>query len=99
MPNKKKKDMVMSVNGKEADLSKALPLKVKDWRKLKERGVDVVKMSGDNLTLENIIDTVHYILEKANPDIKIDDVEELDISELVKIHGMTLGEEEVDRPT
>ena len=69
------------INGKKVDLLKALPMTLKDWRVLKERGV-----SGDKLAeMEGIETYARYLITKANPEISDDDIDLLTQTELTQI--------------
>jgi hypothetical protein len=88
----------ITVNGKEADLSKALPLNLRDWREIKKRsGYDVMRTT---VELEHLIAIATHAFQKANPEITEDEVLDLDLKDLNKISAMAAGgDEEVDRPT
>lgn len=89
----------LNVNGKKVDLSKSLPLRVKHWLELKDRGLDVAKFDSETLGLVEIVALVHYILERANPEVKIEDVHEMSLEELTDIQRYMFREEKPVRPT
>lgn len=93
--------MELEINGKKVDLSKALPLKVKDWRRLKtEYGIEVTTLN--NPEFDHIVNYVAFVLNKANNKITVDDVDELADNELTELFGYigdTLKENKLDRPT
>jgi hypothetical protein len=89
---------IMTINGKEADLSQVLPLKLRDWREIKKRcGYDAVNTQ---VQIEHLIGIATYTFQKANPAITEDEVLDMDLKDLNKISSMAAGpDEEVDRPT
>ncbi len=79
-------DAIVKINGKESDLSKALPLTIGNMKKLKrEYSIDLVKQGSDGLNIEDIATLLFFICSKANPDITIEDVDELPTTQLASI--------------
>ena len=68
--------MKITLNGKEIDLDKALPLQLRDLRRLKrEFGVEFVEgISGD---VEKQVGFFTVVLQKADPSVTSDDVDAL----------------------
>lgn len=69
----------------EVDLSNILPLKIRDWLAIKKLGVDITQITEASLGLDNIMLLVRYIVKKANPEVKENDILDLELPELVRI--------------
>lgn len=88
---------IFRCNGKDCDLSTVLPLKLGDWKRLEQKGLDQSKLT--NLSMTDLCELVHYVLHKANPDVTMDDVEQLTPSEIMPLAEMIGEEGTADRPT
>lgn len=66
--------MIVKLNGKEIDLSRALPLKIKDWKALEKHGVNA-QTAG---TFEHMAKTLFHVLHKADSSITEEMVEDLE---------------------
>lgn len=76
---------MLIVNGKEVDLSKALPLQLRDLRKLKrEHGIDF-GVNGIGNDIEDQAKFLTVILQKANPEITEDDVDSLTLAQMNEV--------------
>ena len=91
---------VVRINGKEADLRKSLPLTIGDMKKLKkEHGVNLAKLGGDGVDIDDMSNLLYYIAHKANGDITIDDIDLVASSSLGKIMSVFQElQKEVDVP-
>ena len=84
----------VTVNGKKADLNKAFPITIGDYKKLKERGLSREILSSAEFDLDDLSTFCWYFLNKANNDITVEDVDELDIhSNVLKevMQGVNVG--------
>lgn len=96
---------VMLINGKEVDLSKALPLLWGDIKKIKrDHGIDMIIEDGGSLDIDKIDKIVGFVLKKANPDITTDDIDTIELKVLGQIatRAVNMSADEVtkdDRPT
>ena len=76
-------DTTVTVAGKEIDLRKAVPLKVKDFRRLQEMGVDLTNLNPNDFN--SSVKMVLVVLQKCDPEIKEADVEDMEVTALAKI--------------
>lgn len=99
---------IIRIGGRAVDVSRALPLKVGDWRKLSAKGVDLTKMSkiGEDgtprvdLGFEQMCVIVSHVLHKADPSLPPDVLDDLDLDELGSIAAKAMGgSAKADRPT
>ncbi len=92
---------VITLNGIEFDLSKALPLLVGDWRALEKQGVSVTNMS--EVSVEKLALIAQCVLKKARPDIADNFVDGLTLTDVTKIATAAPQAEEealeTERPT
>lgn len=90
----------MKLNGRDFDLSKALPLRIKDWRALKKQGVTLEALRKGEVDVDSMAELASYVLNKAEAGSGAA-VEELTLPELTQIlNAITDAEvQEVDRPT
>ena len=73
----------MDINGKEIDLSRVLPLKVKDWRELEKHGITVAELQKESI--ESFARFAKYCASKGNDSITHDDINQLELEELIAI--------------
>lgn len=91
--------MKLMVNGKEADLSRVLPLSIGDWVALEKLGASLDELKTGKAT--PLLEFVAYIAAKANPAMTRDEVASLPRAIVAKA-GTSAIEAEVDtadRPT
>jgi hypothetical protein len=90
--------MQLSVNGKDVDLSKALPAKVGLFKAAARAGVNLIKLeNGDFLS---VMGFALAVMQKANPEITEADFDELPQTEIVKVVDyIKKAQQVVDRPT
>lgn len=80
------KDTIVTINGKDADLSKSLPLTIGAMKKLKrEFGIDMANMRDGNLDIEEMANVLFYVASKANPEISIEDIDDISTNALADI--------------
>ena len=72
-----KKPPVFELNGKTVDLRKAIPMTVRDWKRLKKDGVDLLAISTGEVDLDGLIKLVVYVCQKANPELTADDLDDM----------------------
>ena len=72
-----RKSPIFELNGKTVDLTKVIPMTVKDWKALKKSGVDVVKISGGEIGMDELVILVEYLCKKANPELTEEDLDAL----------------------
>lgn len=95
MTDDSQKPPIVPVNGKEADLRKALPLTLGDAESLKKQGVSLL-ISGDNPEIAYPL--ARYILKKANADITDDEIGLLPlrwITRIIEIFGELQGGQDI----
>lgn len=102
---KVQQNATLTVNGKVADLSKALPLTLRDWRTLEDLGVTDERGELNAVGPRKMVALMTHVLGKANPDITEADVLEYPMTglsafaEVVQRH-MGDGKERAEtRPT
>jgi len=86
-------------NGKEVPLSKSLPLKLRDWKRLEQQGLSPKQLELGRI--EDIAKMLLYVLSKGNPEVTMDDIDELslnDQSTINLIQAIGGKGEELDRP-
>ncbi len=74
--------MKITLNGKEIDVSKALPLQLRDLRRLKKEFSIEFGSSGFGDDIEKQAGFYLVVLQKANPDITAEDVDALTINQM-----------------
>jgi len=92
----------MQFKGKEIDLSKALPFKMRDYIALdKTYGIQLTDFQRGDLSIEKIANMYFYILHKADDSITLDDVLDLDPNDPVFVAlGKAMGDaKSIDPPT
>lgn len=91
--------MEIEIKGKKIDLSAALPLKLKDWRYLEKKGVNIAKISDS--PIESQIKIICYVVSKVDTSITQDDIEDLDLNHpaIVAIMGAVNTRNDIDPPT
>lgn len=84
------------LGGREVDLNNALPLKLRDWRKLEKDGITSKAIEGG--AMEATFKLAFYVLKKADPAVTEDEVDDLTLPELKRIiEGV--NKERTDRPS
>lgn len=95
-----KKELVMDVvlNGKNINISKCVPLKLRDWKLLEKDGITPKALQ--EAKLSDMSKVVYYILHKADSSVTVDEVDDLDLGHptLRAVLGSLGGGEVVDRP-
>lgn len=103
----KKPDLTVRIGERIIDCSGVLPFRLIDWRKLREKGIDPLRMSSaaakGDLSMEPMEHIAIYAIQRAAPDVTEEQILE-SVSTLTcqRIAGAALaGEErgEIDRPT
>ena len=91
--------MEIEIKGKKIDLSSVLPLKLKDWRYLEKKGVNIAKI-GDS-PIESQFKIVSYVISKVDSSITHDDIDDLGLNDpaIVAIMGAVNTHNDIDRPT
>ncbi len=94
---------LLTVNGKQVDLSRILPLTVGDWRRIKGAvGIDLLKLRGAEVQIEldQIVNLAVLVLKKGNPAIVLEDVDTLTPAQLAQLNKRIFTDGgQVDRPT
>jgi len=83
------------------DLREVLPLRLKDWRVLRTKGVQVEKLA--NIDMETVLELAVYLVthEKAKPQLGAEAAEQMTLTEAMDI-AVLIGSSErgkADRPT
>ena len=83
------------------DLREVLPLRLKDWRVLRTKGVMVEKLA--NIDMETVLELAVYLVthEKAKPQLGAEAAEQMTLTEAMDI-AVLIGSSErgkADRPT
>lgn len=68
--------MEVELNGRQIDLSKALPLKIRDWNQLDRQGVTVERL--ERPSMPTIAAVLYYVLHKADSSVTQDEIDNLD---------------------
>lgn len=89
--------MKVEIKGKTLDLSLALPLKLRDWKRLEKQGVNSKQFEEGALTAISLV--TFYVLNKVDATITQDDVDDLSLDDPILQEVMkAVGGEKVDRP-
>lgn len=84
-------------NGKTCDLSTVLPLKLGDWKKLEQKGLTQDRLA--KLSMTDLCELVFYVLNKANPEVTMEDIEQLTPAQIQPLADLISDEGQADRPT
>jgi len=92
--------MKINLSGREIDVSGVLPLKIKNWRELTTKH-GITPQSMQEPSVDQLATVMTYILNKADPSVTSDDVDNLTLPQLLELAGsLRTDEAEVaDRPT
>lgn len=94
--------MLVTLNGRQVDLDKALPIVMRDVRALARRGVDLERVSSGKDPIEGPFAIALYLLQKADPSVSEAELEALRPEEFGKLWAdleqAALHTEEADRP-
>ena len=82
--------LIVTLNGKEADLNTALPFTFKDLKMLTKEGTDLVGMR-DNMGLEDLFAIAKRAVQKANPEITDEEVEDLPLPTMNLLASAAFG--------
>lgn len=74
--------MKAKINGKEVDLEKAFPIKVRDLRYLGQQNLVDANGNIELTDLNKLLDFGLYLAQKANPDVTPDDYDDMNADEL-----------------
>lgn len=86
-----------TLNGKDVDIRKSVPLDIGDLKALKKAGCDLIKL-GDKLELEHLAALALHICHKANPEVTEADVDTLPLPWLQRIAKAAGQANEADLP-
>lgn len=92
--------MIVEINGKKADLAGYLPFKIKDWKKLEVMGITMEALQ--KASWDHMSKLILYVVARANPDIKEEDIDELEIRDpaITQImEGIGGEKKKIDRPS
>ena len=91
--------MEIEIKGKTIELNGTLPLKLKDWRILEKKGVNITKIN--DAPIDNQVKILLYVLSQADSSITQDDVESLDLNHpaILAIMGNINSKENLNLPT
>lgn len=95
MTDDSQKPPIVPINGKEADLRKALPLTLGDAEDLKRQGVKLLSAVSD---AEIAYPLARYIIKKANSEITDDEIGALPlnwITRIIEIFGELQGGQDI----
>ena len=92
------KDTIVKIAGKEVDIAHAVPLVIRDWKVLAKKGITIKAFADGNA--EAMAGIVHYVLNRADKSITIDDIDSLSLNSaaFTKVMAALGEEEEVDVP-
>lgn len=79
---------MFEVNNKVVDLKKAFPLTIGDHKKILEMGIDITAIGSNEPTIQQQLDQykfAEYMLQKANPEITVEDFDTLTPADYLKI--------------
>lgn len=91
---------VVQLNGRDIELAKAVPLKLKDWRKLEEKGITAANMG--NGKISDMVTLLFYVLNKADNSVTVDEVEDITLNDplvLAVVEAINQSERKIDRPS
>lgn len=95
-------NMTVQVFGRTVNLATVLPIKIRDWRKLRERGI-TPKSINENPSIEQTADLIGFILSLADSSITQDMVDNCTIQspeiQAIITAIKASDQEAVDRPT
>ncbi len=95
---KERRDTIISLNGHDLDLKKAWPMKWKDIKKL--RKLDVTDEGLEKGDVEQTEQFLLYVLQKIDPKVTNEDIDELEIGDIQKIVAFfQTNIEELNLPT
>jgi hypothetical protein len=77
----KGKELALDCNGKTALLHTAFPMRLKDWKDLEKSGLSLSEPDG---SAEGISKLILHFCVKANPEITMDDIDELTMAKLME---------------
>ena len=85
------------IQGRELDLTKALPLRVRDYKQMQREQ----PFSESSLPIDRATQVVQFVCKKADPTVPDDFVEEMTLQELQMMNDLISPAEKaaVDRPT
>ena len=69
--------MKVTLGIREIDLSKALPLKLRDWRILEKKGITAKTL--ENTSIEAVAELVFLVLNKADGTVTMEEVDDLEL--------------------
>jgi len=72
------------VGGRTVNLAGVLPLRVKDWKALEARGINPRKL-GDSVSVTDAAAYMLFVLQKADPAVTSEDVDDLSMAEAAEI--------------
>ena len=86
--------MKVTLGIREIDLSKALPLKLRDWRILEKKGITAKTL--ENTSIEAVAELVFLVLNKADGTVTMEEVDDLedDLEGIVTLGGVCAREED-----
>lgn len=87
------------INGKTINYGKVMPLSLGDWKRLRKNGVDLFRLRGDNVDVEHISQLVYLILQKADPSITEEQIDELPGRVVMDIATIAMTQGDVNVPT
>lgn len=89
----------MLLGGREVNLDVALPLRIRDWREMKKRGVSLDEFRKGNADVDSMALLVGYVLDKCGAEKGL--VDDLLLTEVTNVlNAITEAEvKEIDRPT
>lgn len=93
-----KKPLKLTLNGKELDLSNAVPLTIGDIRHLKKLGYDVLKMDTANLEVDQIVGLLKYVCNKVDPSVTDEDIESMPLPWMNALSKVMYAMNEDDLP-
>lgn len=86
--------------GLTVDYKSALPLKLRDWKKLKAEGIDIDTAANMELNMDEMAQLCHYVLHKADPMVNMDHVENLTMTQIANVViNMFRSEKDISRPS
>jgi hypothetical protein len=90
-------NLKVMLNGREIDLTNAVPLKLRDWKALEKAGITVEKVTSGNV--EAMVALFYHILHKSDSSVTLDEVEDLSLDDTVVLALIEcMNQVRVDRP-
>lgn len=91
---------IFDINGKKVNLGKAIPLRIGDWRTIKEEhDIDPTNLTKVMEDFNQLVKLCTYVIQKANPEVTPDDIDTMTFDNLFEMFTSTTNAGSTDRPS